>query len=107
MYWGAGPELGLLTIIGYAAFVAGLAIMWRGREDVSVWIHEEVGDVRRSFLNRYTPVGPFYGVREESRLKTVPSYFARSVRRIPRSPVTAAVFLLFFGPLLFLLDFFI
>jgi len=107
MYWGAGPELGLLTIIGYAAFVAGLAIMWRGRDDVSVWIHEEVGDVRRSFLNRYTPVGPFYGVREESRLKTVPSYFARSVRRIPRSPVTAAVFLLFFGPLLFLLDFFI
>src|SRR2546423_2924117 len=106
MYWGAGPELGLLTIIGYAAFVAGLVIIWRGRDDVSVWIHEEVGDVRRSFLSRYTVVGPFYGVREESRLKTVPSYFARSMRRIPRSPVTAAAFLLFLGPLLFVLDFF-
>jgi len=107
MYWGSGPELGLLTIIGYIAFVAGLAIMWRGRHDVSLWIHEEVGDVRRSFLSRYIVVGPFYGVREESRLKTVPSYVARSMRRIPRSPVTAAVLLLFLGPLLFVLDFFI
>jgi hypothetical protein len=107
MYWGAGPELGLLTIVGYAVFVAGLAILWRGREDVSVWIHEEVGDVRRSFLTRYTVVGPFYGPRDESRLKTVPSYVARSVRRIPRSPVTAAFFLLFLGSLLFVLDFFV
>ena len=106
MYWGAGQELGLLTILGYVAFVAGLAIMWRGRDVVYVWIHEELGDVRRSFLMRYTVVGPFYGPRDESRLKTVPSYVARSMRRIPRSPVTAAFFLLFLGPLLFLLDFF-
>ena len=107
MYWGAGSELGLLTFLGYIAFVAGLAIMWRRRDDVSVWIHDEVGDVRRSFFSRYTVVGPFYGVREESRLKIVPSYFARSLRRIPRSRISGGAVLVFLGPLLFMLDFFL
>jgi hypothetical protein len=107
MYWSAGSEFGLLTFIGYLAFVSGLAITWRSREDLSVWILEEVGDVRRSFFSRYTVIGPFYTVREESRLKTVPSYFARSLRRIPRSPVSAGAILLILGPLLLVLDFFI
>jgi hypothetical protein len=107
MYWGAGSTLGLLTMLGYVAFVSGLAMVWRSREDVFLWIDDELGDARRSF-SRYTVVGPFYQVREESRLRGVPSYFARSVRRIPRHGIiTAGALLLFLGPLLLVLDFFL
>lgn len=107
MHWGAGSGLGLLTIIGYVAFVCGLAIMWRSREDVLFWIYDELGDARRSF-SRHTMVGPFYQVREESRLRGVPSYFARWLRRIPRHRIiTMGGFLLLLGPLLFVLDFFL
>lgn len=103
MYWGS--DFGFLTIVGYVAPVVGLAILWRRRSDLSIWILEEVGDVRRSFFSRYTVIGPFYTLREESRLKTVPSYFARSLRRIPRSLLSGGAILFFLGPLLFLLDF--
>jgi hypothetical protein len=107
MYWGAGPDLGLLTMIGYVAFVCGLAIMWRSRDDVFVWMVDELGDVRRSF-SRYTMAGPFYQVREESRLRGVPSYFARWLRRIPHHRIiTMGGLLLFLGPLLVALDFFL
>jgi hypothetical protein len=106
MYWGAGSGLGLLTMIGYLAFVCGLAIMWRSREDVFAWIVDELGDARRSF-SRYTIVGPFYQVRERSRLRGVPPYFGRWLRRIPRRrAVAAGAFLLLTGPVLFMLDFF-
>ncbi len=105
MYWGAGPELGLLTVLGYIFFIAGAVIMWRGREDVSVWIYSEVGVLRRN-LSRHTPVGPFYSPREESRLKLLPEFFAGSLSRMPRSLVYRSATLLIIAPLLVLLDFF-
>jgi hypothetical protein len=106
VYWGEGSALGFLTFIGYLFFMFGIALVWRGREEVSVWIEEETCAVRRSF-SRYTVVGPFYGPRSESRLKAVPASFVRSLCRIPRSPITGGLVLAFVGPLLVLLDFFI
>jgi hypothetical protein len=106
MFWGEGSALGLLTIVGYLLFVFGAGLVWRGRDEVSVWIHDEACAVRRSF-SRYTVVGPFYGPRPESRLKAVPASFVGSLRRIPRNPITGGMILAFLGPLLVLLDFFI
>jgi hypothetical protein len=106
MYWGAGPALGLLTLLGYVAFTIGAALVWRNRDDFSVWVHDEFGAFRRS-LSRYTVIGPFYGLREESRLKAVPSQFFRSLRRFPRRHINLAFILLFLGVVLFFLDFFI
>ncbi len=106
MYWGAGPALGLLTLLGYIAFALGAALVWRNRGDFSIWAHDEFGAFRRS-LSRYTVVGPFYGVREESRLKAVPSQFFSSLSRFPRRHINPAFLLLFLGVALFLLDFFI
>jgi hypothetical protein len=105
MYWGEGSALGLLTFLGYLLFMFGAALVWRGREEVSVWIQDEACAVRRS-LSRYTAVGPFYGPRPESRLKAVPASFVQSLGRIPRSPITGGMILAFLGPLLVLLDFF-
>ena len=105
MYWGAGPELGLLTVLGYLFFIAGAMIMWRGREDVSVWIYSEVGVLRRN-LSRYTPVGPFYSPREQSRLRLLPEFFVGSISRMPRALVYRSAALLITAPLLVLLDFF-
>jgi hypothetical protein len=106
MYWGAGSALGLLTILGYAVFVIGAALLWRSREDLSVWVHDEVGAFRRN-LSRHTAIGPFYGLREESRLKTLPTCFVRSLLRMPRRRIHPGAILLLLGPLLLLLDFFI
>ena len=106
MYWGEGSALGLLTFVGYLIFMFGGALVWRGRDEVSVWIQDETCAVRRSF-SRYTVVGPFYGPRPESRLKAVPVSFVRSLRRIPRNPISGAMILAFLGPLLVLLDFLI
>jgi hypothetical protein len=106
MYWGAGSALGLLTFLGYAVFVIGAALLWRSREDLSVWVHDEVGAFRRN-LSRHTAIGPFYGLREESRLKTLPTCFVRSLRRMPRRRIHPGAILFLIGPLLLLLDFFI
>ena len=106
MYWGAGAGLGLLTVLGYVAFAIGAALVWRRRDDFFVWAHEEFGAFRQS-LSRYTVIGPFYGVREESRLKAVPSQFIRSLSRFPRRHINPAFILLFLGAVLFVLDFFI
>jgi len=110
MFWGEGSALGLLTLLGYTVLVVGIGLMWRSRSDVSFWIQEEVGTVRRSF-SRYTVVGPFYRVREESRIKEVPNFFngfcARALRRMSHVPATGGVILIFLGSLLVLLDFFI
>jgi hypothetical protein len=106
MYWGAGSALGLLTILGYAVFVIGATLLWRSREDLSIWVHDEVGAFRRN-LSRHTAIGPFYGLREESRLKILPSCFLRSLRRMPRRRIHPGAILLLVGPLLLLLDFFI
>jgi hypothetical protein len=105
MYWGAGPELGFLTVLGYLCFVAGAVTVWRGREDVAVWLHSEVGVLRRN-LSRYTPAGPFYSPREQSRLRLLPGFFAGSLSRMPRALVYRSVVLLVIAPLLVLLDFF-
>jgi hypothetical protein len=106
MYWGTGSGLGLLTLLGYVAFTIGAALAWRNRDDFSVWVQDEFGAFRRS-LSRYTVIGPFYGLREESRLKAVPSQFVRSLRRFPRPYINPAFILLFLGAVLFVLDFFI
>jgi hypothetical protein len=106
MHWGEGSTLGLLTFLGYFLFVLGAALVWRGREEVSVWLQDEACAVRRSF-SRYTAVGPFYGPRPDSRLKAVPASFASSFCRIPRNLITGGLILAFLGPLLILLDFFI
>jgi len=105
MYWGAGPELGLLTLLGYVSFLAGAVTMWRGRGDVSLWLHTEAGVFRRN-LSRYTTVGPFYSPRDESRLKLLPEFVAGSISRMPRALVVRCVVLLLAAPALVLLDFF-
>src|SRR5438309_695848 len=48
MEWGIGASLGLLTIIGDALFVAGAALFWRNRDDISAWVQDEVGAFRRA-----------------------------------------------------------
>jgi len=105
MYWGAGPTLGLLTLLGYVTFAVGAGLFWRQRERFSIWAHDEFWAVRRSF-SRYTAVGPFYGIREESRLKAVPLQCASSLSRFPGRHVHVGFLLLFLGTVLFVLDFF-
>src|SRR6267143_532267 len=101
MNWGAGPALGLLTIFGYLLLLTGATLLWRNRGEFSVWIQDEISVFRRNF-SRYTPVGPFYAIREESRFKAIPTSFVRSLSRLPRSRVNAGPILLFIGFLLFL-----
>jgi hypothetical protein len=104
MNWGAGSGLGPLTVFAYLLFLAGAALMWRSRGDFSVWFHDELSFFRRNF-SRYTPAGPFYTLREESRLKAIPVSFVGSITRFPRRRVNRPAILLFLGFLLFLLDF--
>jgi hypothetical protein len=106
MGWGWGASLGLLTLLGYLAFVAGAVLVWRGRDDIYIWVHDEVRAYRRH-LSRFTPVGPFYIPRPESRLKVIPTERVRTLSCIPRSRYIYAATLLILGPLLVLLDFFI
>ena len=90
MYWGAGPDLGLLTILGDLFFIAGAAYMWRARESVFFWLYSEASVTRRN-LSRYTPVGPFYSLREESRLKILLNCLFASLNRMPGTPVFRSV----------------
>ena len=106
MYWGAGPALGLLTLLGYVCFVAGATLVWRGRVNIYVWVTDEMGAYRRT-LSRYTPVGPFYSPRQESRLKVVPYQMVRTLSCLPRSRYSWAACVMALGPILVLLDFFI
>lgn len=106
MNWGAGSGLGLLTICGYLLFLAGASLVWRNRGDFSVWFHDELSFFRRNF-SRYTPAGPFYALREDSRFKAIPVSFVRSITRFPRSRINGPVVLFFLGFLLFVLDFFV
>jgi hypothetical protein len=105
-HWGAGPELGLLALLGNLVALAGAVIFWRNRGDLFVWVLDEVGAFRRN-LSRYTAVGPFYGIRSESRLKVIPAGFLRSIARFPRNRIQLAASLLFLGSALLLLDFFV
>lgn len=104
--WGAGPELGLLTLLGYLTVLLGALILWRNRGEVFVWVLDEMGTFRRS-LSRHTALGPFYGVRSESRLKLLPLTFIQSLGRRPHVRIQIAGFLVFLGSALFLLDFFV
>ncbi len=105
-YWGSGPALGLLTLVGYLAFVIGAVVLWRGRDAISLWVDNEACSLRRN-LSRHQPLGPFYSPREESRLITTPSHLVRTLSRVPRSHLSWAALLLFLGPLLIVLDFFV
>ena len=106
MLSGSAPGIGFMTVLGYLSFVIGAVLVWRGRNNIYVWVHDEFGAFRRS-LSRYTPFGPFYSLREESRLKVVPSQMVRTLRAIPKSRYSYGAFLLFLGPLLILLDLFL
>jgi hypothetical protein len=106
MSWGSGPGIGFMTVLGYLSFLIGAVLVWQGRNNIYVWVHDEFGAFRRS-LSRYTPIGPFYGPREESRLKVVPSQMVRTLSAIPKSRYSYGAFLLFLGPLLILLDLFL
>jgi hypothetical protein len=106
MYWGIGPSLGLLTFMGYFLFMMGAALAWRRREELSLWVHDEISMFRRSF-SRYTTIGPFYSPRQESRLKGLPSSFIRFLKRLTISRINGAIILFLVGFLLFVLDFFV
>lgn len=106
MFWGAGPTLGLLTFCGYLLFVFGAVIVWRHRNNFLLWIQDEISFFHRSF-SRYTPAGPFYIPRSDSRLKSVPHYVLDSISRLSQSRINGGAVLLVVGLLLFLLDFFI
>ncbi len=106
MHWGFGSTLGFLTLLGYLSFVTGAMLAWRGRGDIFVWVLDEVGAYRNT-LSRHTPIGPFYGRREKSRLKIIPHQMVRTLGCIPRSRYRYGAFLLMLGPLLVLLDFFV
>jgi hypothetical protein len=103
MFWGFGPSLGPLTLVGYFLFMMGAALAWRRREDLSVWVHDEISMFRRSF-SRYTTIGPFYSPRRESRLKAAPSSFLRFLKRLTISRFNGAIVLFLIGFLLFVLD---
>jgi hypothetical protein len=105
MYWGAGPDLGLLTVLGYLFFVAGAASMWRAREVVFFWLHSEASVTRRN-LSRYTPIGPFYSPREQSRLRILLNCLSASFDRMPRSSMLRSAVLMAIAALLVSLDFF-
>jgi hypothetical protein len=106
MFWGAGPALGLLTLLGYFVCMVGAVFIWRHRDDFFVWIEDEVSAFRRN-LSRYVVIGPFYAPREQSRLGVISSQFLHSPSHIARSHIKLGTILFFFGLLLFLLDFFI
>jgi len=110
MYWGAGPELGLLSFLGCVLIIMGAAMVWRGRDEVLFWMHDEFNAFRRN-ASRHIPVGPFYTHREESLIKIIPHQFFHSFRRMPHRHLSRVAVLLLMGlvigPLLLLLDFFI
>ncbi len=105
-FWGSGPALGLLTFVGNLAFVIGAVVLWRSRDAIFLWLDDEACSLRRD-LSRHQPLGPFHSPREESRLKTTPSHLVRTLSRVSRSRLSWAALLLFLGPLLIVLDFFV
>ena len=106
MFWGAGPTLGLLTFCGYLFFLFGAVMLWRYRNNFLLWIQDEICFFPGSFSG-YTPAGPFYIPRSDSRLKSVPHYLLDSISRLSRTRINGGAALLLVGLLLFLLDFLI
>ena len=106
MYWGPGSALGLLALIGYAVSVSGAVMLWANRLEVPIWVHDEVGAVRRKVV-RHAVSGLGRGLREEISCKACPTCFIRSLARPSRRRINRGAILLAIGPLLFLLDFLI
>ena len=122
MFWGAGPTLGLLTFCGYLLFLFGAVLVWRNRNNFLLWIQDEISFFQRKKLfrlrhtrcalgtgsfSRYTPAGPFYIPRSDSRFKSVPHYLLNSLSRLSETRINGGAVLLLVGLLLFLLDFYI
>ncbi len=105
MFWGAGPALGFLSILGYFVFVCGAVLLWKNRQDVPTWTHDEFCALRRNLV-RHAVASSGPGLREETRFKLVPAGFLRRLGRIPRRRINRGAILLCLGPLLLLLDFF-
>jgi len=103
-HWGAGPDLGLLTLLGNLVGMLGLRILWSNRGEAFLWVLDEVGAFRRD-LSRHAAMGPFYAIRPESRLRLIRSTLLRSLTRRPRLRIQVAGFLMFLGCALFVLDF--
>jgi hypothetical protein len=106
MYWGPGSAIGLLALIGYAVSVCGAVMLWANRLEVPIWVHDEVGAVRRKVV-RHAVSGLGRGLREEISCKACPTCFIRSLARPSRRRINRGAILLAIGPLLFLLDFLI
>ena len=106
MLLGTGPQLGVLTALAYFIFMTGASMLWRDRERIFLWWQDEFYLFRRT-LSRHTMIGPFYVLREESRIKTMPAHFRGMVGRFPRHRVNPGFYLVLLAPLLFLLDFFV
>ena len=106
MNWGSGSALGLLTFLGYLLWMAAAALLWRHRNDFFIWAEDEISLFRRNTA-RYTPAGPFYRPRRESRLQAVPVSVVHSVKHFPHRRANPAAILVLVGVLLFFLDFYI
>ena len=106
MFWGAGPALGFLAVLGYLVFVCGAVLLWFNRIDVPVWVNDEFGAVRRSLI-RHAVSSRLHGLREEAACTAKPTSFMRRLARNSRRRINRGTILLTIGLLLFFLDFFV
>lgn len=90
-------RLGILSLLGYLIFASGAALLWRHRQEVPTWTHDELTAFRRNVV-RHTVAGCSLGLREESRLKLIPSRFLRNLGRVPRRQINRGAILLCIGP---------
>ncbi len=104
MYWGAGASLGLLAALGYFIFSLGAALLWRQRNYLNLWAHDEYGALRRGVARHAACAGAF-GLREQERFKIFPGCFLPLVERTRREQISRGTILVLTGPILFLLDF--
>src|SRR5258708_29381102 len=100
MYWGPGSALGMLALIGYAVSVCGAVMLWAHRIEVPIWVHDEVGAVRRTVV-RHAVSGLGRGLREQPSCKACPTCFMRRLGRPSRRKINRVPLLLPIGPRLF------
>jgi hypothetical protein len=106
MFWGAGSALGVLAVLGYVVFAVGAILLWSDRNNVPIWVDDEVGAIRRKLVRRVAS-GRFASLREECGFKMTPARFFRRLGRLPRRRINRGAILLVIGPLLMLLDLFL
>lgn len=104
--WGAGLQLGILSLIGNMAAMFGLLQIWRCRAELTFWMDNEVSTFRKN-LTRYVESGPFYQRRPQSRLIVIPSGMLHTMAQLPERRFSGGFALVFFGIALLILDFFI